>query len=119
MWFANFFVQEPHCIFSKWGFVDNYRDEVSSPTVDVHSVVLQVDHLVGFRHEESCAAPLWALRCEGETTFYCDHVQTPCTQLTPFSYFYIIYTRIIVYLLYSIIVLWFMSGKLEILILCD
>ena len=53
-----------------------YRDEVPPPAVDVHIVIVHTDQLGGLCHEEGSAAELRMLRCEGELTLHCYHVQT-------------------------------------------
>lgn len=53
-----------------------HRDEVSSPAVDVNTLIVHSDHFVGLRQEESCTVELRSLWCEGELTLHCDHVQT-------------------------------------------
>lgn len=71
-----------HTIAGKWLSVGQivivYRYEVPSPAVDVNIVVIHSDHFVGLCHEESSAAELRTLRCEGELTLHCNHVQTTC-----------------------------------------
>lgn len=65
-------------VWGRWA----YRDEVSSPAVDVNAVIIHTDHFIGLCYKESCTAELRTLRCEGELTLHCNHVQATWETIT-------------------------------------